>query len=87
MVSRLLVNTDAARPNMVLLDRSMISSMLLNFMICCTGPNICDKGNGLISICGLGGVVWLGGWSYVGLIDDLVHALELHDLLHRAEDL
>ena len=40
ILSMSLVNTDAAKPYMVLLALSISSSMSLNFIICITGPKI-----------------------------------------------
>ena len=41
-LSKLVVNIEAASPYVELLALSTTSSTVLNFSICCTGPNICD---------------------------------------------
>lgn len=52
-----LVNTAAARPYAVLFALSMTSSISLNLIICCTGPNIYSTGKKII-------IIYDQGWKW-----------------------
>lgn len=56
-LSMSLVNTAAARPYAVLFALSMTSSISLNLIICCTGPNIYSTGKKII-------IIYDQGWKW-----------------------